>query len=52
MQSVYFLPEESPVTEGAELRLTVCHDAYSLWFSVQPHRYSQFQAEAAASSFL
>ncbi|KAF6724501.1 Protein arginine N-methyltransferase 7 [Oryzias melastigma] len=46
MQSVYFLPEESPVTEGAELRLTVCHDAYSLWFSVQPHSQKDQQTEA------
>lgn len=38
MQSVYFLPEESSVAEGEELSLTVCHDAYSLWFSLEPLR--------------
>uniref|UniRef100_A0A3B5ANT6 Protein arginine N-methyltransferase n=1 Tax=Stegastes partitus TaxID=144197 RepID=A0A3B5ANT6_9TELE len=32
MQSVYFLPAERSVSEGDELRLTVCHDDYSLWF--------------------
>ncbi|CAN9499499.1 unnamed protein product [Ophioblennius macclurei] len=36
MQSVYFLPAERSVTAGEELSLTVCHDDYSLWFSVQP----------------
>uniref|UniRef100_A0A3Q1F0C8 Protein arginine N-methyltransferase n=1 Tax=Acanthochromis polyacanthus TaxID=80966 RepID=A0A3Q1F0C8_9TELE len=35
MQSVYFLPAESSVNEGDQLRLTVCHDDYSLWFSLQ-----------------
>ncbi|KAM9854060.1 protein arginine N-methyltransferase 7 [Aulostomus maculatus] len=35
MQSVYFLPAESRVTEGDKLSLTVCHDDYSLWFSLQ-----------------
>ncbi|XP_061783923.1 protein arginine N-methyltransferase 7 isoform X1 [Nerophis lumbriciformis] len=35
MQSVYFLPGESKVTEGQELRLTVCHDDYSLWYRLQ-----------------
>uniref|UniRef100_A0A3P9H622 Protein arginine N-methyltransferase n=1 Tax=Oryzias latipes TaxID=8090 RepID=A0A3P9H622_ORYLA len=35
MQSVYFLPEESQVTEGDDLCLTVCHDDYSLWYSLQ-----------------
>uniref|UniRef100_A0AAQ5YSS3 Protein arginine N-methyltransferase n=1 Tax=Amphiprion ocellaris TaxID=80972 RepID=A0AAQ5YSS3_AMPOC len=34
MQSVYFLPAESSVNEGDQLRLTVCHDDYSLWFSL------------------
>uniref|UniRef100_A0A8C2XUT4 Protein arginine N-methyltransferase n=1 Tax=Cyclopterus lumpus TaxID=8103 RepID=A0A8C2XUT4_CYCLU len=32
MQSVYFLPSESRVTEGEELGLTVCHDDYTLVF--------------------
>ncbi|CAF98945.1 unnamed protein product, partial [Tetraodon nigroviridis] len=36
MQSVYFLPEESRVAEGEELSLTVCHDDYSLWYSLTP----------------
>ncbi|XP_019934718.2 protein arginine N-methyltransferase 7 [Paralichthys olivaceus] len=35
MQSVYFLPVERGVTEGEELSLTVCHDDYSLWYSLQ-----------------
>ncbi|XP_061577225.1 protein arginine N-methyltransferase 7 [Cololabis saira] len=35
MQSVYFLPVESRVTRGEELSLTVCHDDYSLWYSLQ-----------------
>uniref|UniRef100_A0A3Q4B6X5 Protein arginine N-methyltransferase n=1 Tax=Mola mola TaxID=94237 RepID=A0A3Q4B6X5_MOLML len=35
MQSVYFLPEESSVAEGEVLSLTVCHDDYSLWYSLQ-----------------
>uniref|UniRef100_A0A3P8UH25 Protein arginine N-methyltransferase n=1 Tax=Cynoglossus semilaevis TaxID=244447 RepID=A0A3P8UH25_CYNSE len=35
MQSVYFLPEEKTVKEGDELSLTVCHDDYSLWYSLQ-----------------
>lgn len=39
MQSVYFLPVESRVTEGEELSLTVCQDDYSLWYSLQSHRY-------------
>lgn len=38
MQSVYFLPEQSSVSEGEELSLTVCHDDYSLWYSLQEHR--------------
>lgn len=38
MQSVYFLPEESRVAEGEELSLTVCHDDYSLWYSLKTHR--------------
>lgn len=38
MQSVYFLPQESRVTEGEELSLTVCHDDYSLWYSLQSLR--------------
>uniref|UniRef100_A0A7N6BI46 Protein arginine N-methyltransferase n=1 Tax=Anabas testudineus TaxID=64144 RepID=A0A7N6BI46_ANATE len=40
MQSVYFLPVESRVTAGEELSLTVCHDDYSLWYSLQSHRYN------------
>lgn len=39
MQSVYFLPQERRVSEGEELSLTVCHDDYSLWYSVQSCRY-------------
>lgn len=38
MQSVYFLPVETRVTKGEELSLTVCHDDYSLWYSLQSHR--------------
>jgi len=38
MQSVYFLPSESSVAEGEELRLTVCHDDYSLWFGLRSPR--------------
>lgn len=38
MQSVYFLPEEKTVKEGDELSLTVCHDDYSLWYSLQSPR--------------
>uniref|UniRef100_A0A3B5QGM7 Protein arginine N-methyltransferase n=1 Tax=Xiphophorus maculatus TaxID=8083 RepID=A0A3B5QGM7_XIPMA len=38
MQSVYFLPAERQVAEQEELSLTVCHDDYSLWYSLQPHR--------------
>uniref|UniRef100_A0A4W5MMM1 Protein arginine N-methyltransferase n=1 Tax=Hucho hucho TaxID=62062 RepID=A0A4W5MMM1_9TELE len=36
MQSVYFLPVERRVVEGEELSLTVSHDDYSLWYSLQP----------------
>lgn len=35
MQSVYFLPEQSAVRAGEELSLTVCHDDYSLWYSLR-----------------
>lgn len=35
MQSVYFLSEQSAVSEGEELSLTVCHDDYSLWYHLQ-----------------
>lgn len=38
MQSVYFLPVERRVAEGEELSLTVSHDDYSLWYSLQPDR--------------
>uniref|UniRef100_A0A8C4ESF1 Protein arginine methyltransferase 7 n=1 Tax=Dicentrarchus labrax TaxID=13489 RepID=A0A8C4ESF1_DICLA len=41
MQSVYFLPVETRVTEGQQLSLTVCHDDYSLWYSLQSHRMSK-----------
>uniref|UniRef100_A0A3P9IUH0 Protein arginine N-methyltransferase n=1 Tax=Oryzias latipes TaxID=8090 RepID=A0A3P9IUH0_ORYLA len=46
MQSVYFLPEESQVTEGDDLCLTVCHDDYSLWYSLQAHSRQDQQTEA------
>lgn len=46
MQSVYFLPAESSVNEGDQLRLTVCHDDYSLWFSLQPLSQQTPQTEA------
>ncbi|KAG7999624.1 Protein arginine N-methyltransferase 7 [Nibea albiflora] len=36
--AVYFLPAEVRVTEGDELSLTVCHDDYSLWYSLQSDR--------------
>ncbi|XP_029378432.1 protein arginine N-methyltransferase 7 [Echeneis naucrates] len=39
MQSVYFLPVESRVTKGDELSLTVCHDDYSLWYSLQSNSH-------------
>ncbi|KAM9808294.1 protein arginine N-methyltransferase 7 [Neosynchiropus ocellatus] len=35
MQSVYFLPEATRVSEGDRLSLTVCHDDYSLWFGLR-----------------
>lgn len=38
MQSVYFLPQERRVSEGEDVGLTVCHDDYSLWYSMQPGR--------------
>ncbi|XP_029993197.1 protein arginine N-methyltransferase 7 [Sphaeramia orbicularis] len=46
MQSVYFLPVESRVTEGEELSLTVCHDDYSLWFDLKTHRQEECRAVA------
>lgn len=46
MQSVYFLPAEISVKEGEQLRLTVCHDDYSLWFSLQPNSLQVPQTEA------
>ncbi|GAA6221228.1 protein arginine N-methyltransferase 7 [Lates japonicus] len=49
MQSVYFLPVESRVTEGEELSLTVCHDDYSLWYSLQSHSQQDSQAKALPS---
>ncbi|MGH0150262.1 UNVERIFIED_CONTAM: hypothetical protein FKN15_055500 [Acipenser sinensis] len=36
MQCVYFLPVEMHVTEGEMVRLTLCHDDYSLWYNIQP----------------
>ncbi|XP_014825072.1 PREDICTED: protein arginine N-methyltransferase 7 isoform X1 [Poecilia mexicana] len=44
MQSVYFLPAERQVAEREELSLTVCHDDYSLWYSLQPHSLQDAQA--------
>uniref|UniRef100_A0A8C9XEY6 Protein arginine N-methyltransferase n=1 Tax=Sander lucioperca TaxID=283035 RepID=A0A8C9XEY6_SANLU len=49
MQSVYFLPVESRVREGEELSLTVCHDDYSLWYSLQPHSQQDLPSEAPPS---
>ncbi|KAK1874993.1 Protein arginine N-methyltransferase 7, partial [Dissostichus eleginoides] len=49
MQSVYFLPVESSVSDGEELRLTVCHDDYSLWYSLQSPSQQGSQSEAAPS---
>ncbi|KAG7522456.1 arginine N-methyltransferase 7 [Solea senegalensis] len=46
MQSVYFLPVEKVVKEGEELSLTVCHDDYSLWYSL---RSPSQQTEAVPS---
>lgn len=46
MQSVYFLPSESSVAEGEELRLTVCHDDYSLWFGLRSPSQQDSQPEA------
>ncbi|KAJ0023508.1 hypothetical protein NQD34_003407 [Periophthalmus magnuspinnatus] len=34
MQSVYFLSEQSSVTKGEELCVSVSHDDYSLWYSL------------------
>lgn len=45
MQSVYFLPVEGRVTAGEELSLTVCHDDYSLWYSLQSHRYNSSETK-------
>ncbi|KAK5868014.1 hypothetical protein PBY51_012461 [Eleginops maclovinus] len=49
MQSVYFLPVESSVLEGEELSLTVCHDDYSLWYSLRSPSLQGSQSEAAPS---
>uniref|UniRef100_A0A1A8DDB6 Protein arginine N-methyltransferase n=1 Tax=Nothobranchius kadleci TaxID=1051664 RepID=A0A1A8DDB6_NOTKA len=49
MQSVYFLPAESLVTAGDDLRLTVCHDDYSLWYSLQSHRQQEVPSESPPS---
>ncbi|XP_057692957.1 protein arginine N-methyltransferase 7 isoform X2 [Corythoichthys intestinalis] len=35
MQSVYFLPAPCRIDKGEDLSLTVCHDDYSLWYSLQ-----------------
>ncbi|XP_029010518.1 protein arginine N-methyltransferase 7 isoform X2 [Betta splendens] len=48
MQSVYFLPVERQVAAGEELSLTVCHDDYSLWYSLQSQ--SQQESETGAPS--
>lgn len=44
MQSVYFLPVERRLAAGEELSLTVCHDDYSLWYSLQSRRYRRTQS--------
>ncbi|XP_035521546.1 protein arginine N-methyltransferase 7 [Morone saxatilis] len=49
MQSVYFLPVETRVTEGEQLSLTVCHDDYSLWYSLQSHSKQDPQTDAPPS---
>lgn len=49
MQSVYFLPVETQVAEQEELSLTVCHDDYSLWYSLQHHSLEDAQAKTPAS---
>ncbi|XP_018606961.1 protein arginine N-methyltransferase 7 isoform X2 [Scleropages formosus] len=49
MQSVYFLPAEERVMEGDECSLTVSHDDYSLWFSLQPHSQQISEKEAVVS---
>lgn len=50
MQSVYFLPVECRVAAGEELSLTVCHDAYSLWYSLQSQRYNSSDASTTKSN--
>ncbi|KAM6936768.1 protein arginine N-methyltransferase 7 [Xenentodon cancila] len=49
MQSVYFLPVERRLTKGEELSLTVCHDDYSLWYSLQPRSQQDAQTSAPPS---
>ncbi|XP_028263869.1 protein arginine N-methyltransferase 7 [Parambassis ranga] len=49
MQSVYFLPVESRVTEGDELSLTACHDDYSLWYSLRSRSHTGSQADGPSS---
>ncbi|KAM9375966.1 protein arginine N-methyltransferase 7 isoform 2-T2 [Pholidichthys leucotaenia] len=49
MQSVYFLPAGSHVTEGEQLSLTVCHDDYSLWYSLQSDSQQSSHSEAPPS---
>ncbi|XP_068459183.1 protein arginine N-methyltransferase 7 [Clinocottus analis] len=46
MQSVYFLPSERRVCEGESLRLTVCHDDYSLWYGLRSPSQQDAQPEA------
>ncbi|KAF7650388.1 hypothetical protein LDENG_00126730 [Lucifuga dentata] len=49
MQSVYFLPMERRVKEGEELSLTVCHDNYSLWYSLQTRSQQNTESETIPS---
>ncbi|XP_062317221.1 protein arginine N-methyltransferase 7 [Osmerus eperlanus] len=46
MQSVYFLPAERTVVQGEELSLTVSHDDYSLWYSLDSASQSGNRVEA------
>ncbi|KAM3870019.1 protein arginine N-methyltransferase 7 [Diretmus argenteus] len=46
MQSVYFLPVESRLVQGEDLSLTVCHDDYSLWYSLQTHRQRDTESDS------
>lgn len=49
MQSVYFLPVERRVKEREEFSLTVCHDDYSLWYSLQTHSQQNTGTETLPS---